>query len=205
MGYYPLALRLYLPESWISQPQRLLTVRVPAEAQVPKTKGEIALELLDLVRTEGLPHQAVVADAGYGIGVDFRHGLEERGEAYVVGIAGQEAVFTQPPSWAVRPEATERGRPPTRWYITADTSAPVAVQRLAQQLERAPSAGDRAPKVCCTPSLPGCACGQRIAGRRDAPPTMYRTSTPTRVGCWSNGAVMGRSATPCPTCQRRLR
>ena len=84
MGDSPLALRLYLPESWISQPQRLLTVRVPAEAQVPKTKGEIALELLDLVRTEGLPHQAVVADAGYGIGIDFRHGLEERGEAYVV-------------------------------------------------------------------------------------------------------------------------
>jgi SRSO17 transposase len=113
-------------------------VHVPAEAQVPKTKGEIALELLDLVRKEGLPHQAVVADAGYGIGGDFRHGLEERGEVYVVGIAGQEAVFTEPPSWAVRPESAERGRPPSRWYITADTPAPVAVKRLAEQLQRTP-------------------------------------------------------------------
>ena len=138
LGDYPLALRLYLPESWISQPQRMQTVHVPAEAQVAKTKGEIALGLLDLVRTEGLPHQAVVADAGYGIGVDFRHGLEERGEAYVVGIAGQEAVFTKPPSWAVRPEAAERGRPPTRWYVTPETPAPVVVKRLAEQLERTP-------------------------------------------------------------------
>jgi SRSO17 transposase len=138
LGDYPLALRLFLPESWTSQPQRMATVHVPTEAQVPMTKGEIALGLLDLVRTEGLPHQAVVADAGYGIGVDFRHGLEERGEAYVVGIAGQEAVFSQPPGWAVRPDLTERGRPPTRWYITPETPAPVGVKRLAEQLERTP-------------------------------------------------------------------
>src|SRR5260370_32858078 len=38
-------------------------------------------------------------------------GLEERGEHYAVGIAGQEAVFTKPPEWAVRPETTETGRP----------------------------------------------------------------------------------------------
>jgi SRSO17 transposase len=113
-------------------------VHVPAEAQAPKTKGEIALDLLDLVRKEGLPHQAVVADAGYGIGVEFRHGLEQRGETYVVGITGQEAVFTQPPSWAVRTETAERGRPPRRWYITADTPAPVSVKQLAQQLARTP-------------------------------------------------------------------
>ncbi len=64
-GDYPLALRLYLPDSWISQPERMQAVRVPAETQVPCTKGEIALDLLDQVRAEGLAHQAVVADAGY--------------------------------------------------------------------------------------------------------------------------------------------
>ena len=138
MGDYPLALRLFLPESWTSQPERMEAVHVPAEAQVPQTKGEIALDLLDLVRKEGLPHQAVVADAGYGIGVEFRHGLEQRGQTYVVGVTGQEAVFTQPPSWAVRTETAERGRPPSRWYITAETPAPVSVKQLAQQLARTP-------------------------------------------------------------------
>ena len=75
-------------------------VHVPAAEQTPQTKGEIALTLLDQVRGEGLPHHGVVADAGYGLSVDFRRGLEQRGEPYVVGIAGQEA---SPPAAAARP------------------------------------------------------------------------------------------------------
>src|SRR5437762_12072212 len=61
LGDYPLALRLFLPEAWTSQPPRMEAVHVPAEAQVHMTKGEIALNLLDHMRGEGLPHQAVVA------------------------------------------------------------------------------------------------------------------------------------------------
>jgi SRSO17 transposase len=136
-GDYPLALRLFLPETWTSQPERMQAVRVPVETQVPCTKGEIALDLLDQVRTEGLAHQAVVADAGYGLSVDFRRGLEDRHEQYVVGIAGKEAVFSEPPTWAVGPD-TQRGRPPTRRYVAADTPQPVVVKQLAETLERTP-------------------------------------------------------------------
>jgi len=136
-GDYPLALRLYLPDSWISQPERMQAVRVPAATQVPCTKGEIALDLLDQVRGEGLAHQAVVADAGYGLSVDFRRGLEDRHEHYVVGIAGKEAVFSEPPTWVVAPD-TQRGRPPTRRYVAADTPQPVVVKQLAETLERTP-------------------------------------------------------------------
>ena len=134
-GDYPLALRLYLPDSWVSQPERMQAVRVPAATQVPCTKGEIALDLLDQVRGEGLAHQAVVADAGYGLSVDFRRGLEDRHEHYVVGIAGKEAVFSEPPTWVVAPD-TQRGRPPTRRYVAADTPQPVVVKQLAETLER---------------------------------------------------------------------
>jgi len=137
-GDYPRALRLFRPDSWTSQPERMQAVHVPAAEQEPQTKGEIALKLLDQVRGEGLPHRGVVVDAGYGISADFRRGLEERGEHYVVGIAGQEIVFSTPPSWAVRPETTETGRPPTRWYITSEAPPPVAVKRLAEKLERTP-------------------------------------------------------------------
>jgi SRSO17 transposase len=84
-GDYPLALRLFLPESWTSQTQRMAAVRVPANCQSPRTKEQIALDLLDQMRAEGVPHQAVVADAGYGLSVEFRRGLEERGEVYVGG------------------------------------------------------------------------------------------------------------------------
>ena len=115
-GDYPLALRLYLPESWTSQPEQMQAVRVPSVYQKARTKEQIALELLDQVRSEGLPHQAVVADAGYGLSVEFRRGLEERGEIYVVGVTGNEAVFSEPPQWTVRSD-THRGRPPERRHV----------------------------------------------------------------------------------------
>lgn len=136
-GDYPLALRLYLHESWTSQPERMEAVRVPPRYQVPRTKEQIALDLLDQVRSEDLPHQAVVADAGYGLSVNFRRGLEERAEVYVVGVTGQEAIFVEPPTWMVRTN-THRGRPPTRQYVAAETPAPQSVKQVAQQLERTP-------------------------------------------------------------------
>lgn len=136
-GDYPLALRLYLPESWTTQPERMQAVHVPPAYQMARTKEQIALELLDQVREEGLRHQAVVADAGYGLSVEFRRGLEERGEVYVVGVTGKEAVFGEPPTWAVRSD-THRGRPPERWYVADQAPTPVAVKYLAETLERTP-------------------------------------------------------------------
>jgi SRSO17 transposase len=136
-GDYPLALRLYLPESWTEQPERMAVVRVPPAYQQARTKEQIALEVLDQVRAEGLPHQAVVADAGYGRTVAFRRGLEQRGEHYLVGITGQEVVFTEPPPWVV-PTDTQRGRPPTRQYLAADTPPPPSVKQLAEHLARTP-------------------------------------------------------------------
>jgi SRSO17 transposase len=112
-------------------------VRVPLAYQTARTKEQIALELLDQVRAEGLRHQAVVADAGYGLSVDFRRGLEERGEAYVVGVTGQEVVFVEPPTWKVAVD-TRRGRPPTRHYVADDAPQRQTVKQFAAQLPRTP-------------------------------------------------------------------
>ena len=136
LGDYPLALRLFLPEEWTNQSERLGSVGVPVAERAPRTKGEIALAVLDVVRGEELPHQAVVADAGYGTGGAFRQGLEERGERYVVGVSGQAVVFRRAPKWAVRTAAVPRGRPASRWSITAETPAPISIKQLAQHLKR---------------------------------------------------------------------
>src|SRR4051794_8489286 len=81
-GHYPLDMRLYLPESWLSEPARLDRAGVPGAERRSLTKGQIALELLDQVRAEGLPGGLVVADAGYGVSGPFRDGLAERGLHY---------------------------------------------------------------------------------------------------------------------------
>jgi SRSO17 transposase len=136
-GDYPLTLRLYLPESWTDAPDRLAEAGVPVAERAFATKPELALHLLDQVRAEGLPHAGVVADAGYGPSAELRAGLEARGERYVVGLTGEEVVLRAPPTWAVRPApASCKGPKPQRWYLRPETPTPVAVQALAQTLER---------------------------------------------------------------------
>src|SRR3954462_6431262 len=98
-GHYPLAMRLYLPESWAGDPERLDKAGVPQEHRKVATKGRIALELLDRVRAEGLPGRLVVADAGYGVSGPFREGLAQRGLHYIVGVTEEMVVFAEEPSW----------------------------------------------------------------------------------------------------------
>jgi SRSO17 transposase len=133
---YPLALRLYLPEAWADAPERLERARVPARERAFKTKWQIALELLDTVREEGLPHRLVVADAGYGAVTEFRDGLEAREERYIVGLLGSESVFTEPPTWVVPEPRGTRGRPRTRAHLAEAAPRPVAAKELAERLER---------------------------------------------------------------------
>jgi hypothetical protein len=99
-GHYPLDMRLYLPASWLDDPARLARAGVPEVERRELTKGQIALELLDRVRAEGLPGRVVVADAGYGVSGPFRDGLAERGLHYVVGVTDDMVVFAEEPVWA---------------------------------------------------------------------------------------------------------
>jgi SRSO17 transposase len=134
-GDYPLALRLFLPEAWTADSERLDRARVPAGERAAKAKWQVALDLLDTVREEGLPHALVVADAGYGAGGEFRAGLEARRERYIVGLLGEELVFSEPPRWVVR-APRPRGRPPTRAHLAAGAPRPLAAKALAERLER---------------------------------------------------------------------
>src|SRR5215217_441838 len=129
-GDYPLALRLYLPETWTSDPDRLEQARVPPDERAFRTKWQIALDLVDEVRAEQLPHAITVADAGYGAVTAFREGLEHRREAYVVGLLGEEVVLTEPPRWIPHAPKSARGRRPSRAYLAEDGPRPVAIHTL---------------------------------------------------------------------------
>jgi SRSO17 transposase len=134
-GHCPLAMQLYLPESWLGDADRLDKAGVPPSSRQLKTKGEIALELLDQVRGEGLPGRVVVADAGYGVSEAFREGLRERGLSYVVGVTGDMVVFTEEPRW-VEPEPSRGGRPRTRTRLAEDAPRPASLKDLASRLPR---------------------------------------------------------------------
>ncbi len=89
----PVGLRLFLPEEWTSKPERCARAGVPEAEVVPRSKGEIALAELDRLGAAGLRFGIVLADAGYGASAAFRHGLDERGLAWAVGIPRNQKVY----------------------------------------------------------------------------------------------------------------
>lgn len=90
---WPVATRLYLPDSWASDPDRRKKAQVPEGIQF-QTKAEIALGLLDEANAWGVPHACVVTDADYGDNPAFLNGLEARSERGVVAIRANFSVAT---------------------------------------------------------------------------------------------------------------
>src|SRR5580704_639316 len=87
------ALRLFVPESWTSNPVRLKRAGVPVEHRAARTKPEIALAEIDCVMAAGVRFGCVLADAGYGLSAPFRQGLSARGLVWAVGFPGRQKVY----------------------------------------------------------------------------------------------------------------
>ena len=86
-------LRLFLPESWTNEPERMKRARVPAERQLPTSKPDIAIAEIDRVMAAGTRFGCVLADAGYGSGAAFRQALSERGLSWAVGLSSRQTVY----------------------------------------------------------------------------------------------------------------
>ena len=118
------SLRLFLPESWTSDPERLAKARVPQAQWTPRTKPEIALEEIDRLRTAGVRFGCVLADAGYGRSTPFRQALSERGLRWAVGIPAKQKVY--PADVEMIFPVASRGRPrlrpiPDQLSVAAET------------------------------------------------------------------------------------
>src|SRR3954452_16116212 len=135
-GHVPAALRLYVPKSWTTSPKRLTEAKVPESCRDAKTKGQIALELLDQVRGEGrLPGDLVITDSGYGVSQPFREGLAQRQLFYIAGVTSEMVVFTEEPRWE-RPQPATGGRPRTNPRLAEASPRPVRLEELAERLPR---------------------------------------------------------------------
>ena len=123
-------LRLFLPESWSSDPVRLSGAGVPEDQRIYRTKPDIALAEIDRIRAAGLRFGCVRADAGYGLSAPFRQALSERGLRWAVGIPFKQKVY--PAAVAMIFPVAGRGRPRKRHIPDATSMSAQAM------LERAP-------------------------------------------------------------------
>ena len=129
-GHVPLGLRLFLPEVWLEAPARLDQAGVPTPERRTLSKGEIALELLDAVRTEGvLPGRVVVGDSGYGVSGPLRAGLAVRGLHYVLGVTAEMVVFLEEPRWQA-PGPGRRARPRLHHRLAAGSPRPLSLREV---------------------------------------------------------------------------
>jgi SRSO17 transposase len=119
-------LRLFLPETWTGDPDRMARARVPEDRQIALSKPEIAIAEIDRVRAAGVRFGCVLADAGYGSSGPFRHALRTRGLAWAVGLSRRQNVYPVDVG-LIFPEA---GRGRRRKYHLPDRAAVSAEQML---------------------------------------------------------------------------
>ena len=118
-------LRLFLPESWTDDPERMARARVPEDRQTALTKPEIAIEEIDRVIASGARFGCVLADSGYGSSGPFRQALSERGLLWAVGLSRRQNVY--PADVALIFPVAKAGKP--RKYHIPD-QPPVSAEAL---------------------------------------------------------------------------
>jgi SRSO17 transposase len=131
-GYGLLNGRLYMPKSWFSKEQeKRRAFNLVPENLVFETKQQIALKLIDEVRTTGcFPAKWIGADAAFGGDIDFLDALP-KDLSYFAAIKSDTQVFTKKPK-AGLPPYRGRGRRPTKSKILPGQPKPRSVAEIAK-------------------------------------------------------------------------
>ena len=102
---------LYLPQSWISDPDRCAAAGIPVERRQYRSKNELALELLERALQLGhLRAGWVAGDDAFGMSPSFREALAALGMRYVLDVPGNTTVWPLELAWT-SPEYQGFGRP----------------------------------------------------------------------------------------------
>ena len=91
-GHTFLGRKLYLPESWVSDPERCLKAGVPEESIKFATKPALGQQMLEEASEAGILFAWVTGDAVYGDNPGLRDYLETQNQAYVLAVSCTERV-----------------------------------------------------------------------------------------------------------------
>jgi SRSO17 transposase len=132
-SHFPLLGRLYLPQVWTADAERMGRAGVPEECQVFREKWKLALELLDELKPE-VAAEVIVCDAGYGEVKEFLRELDARGQTFVAQIPESHSFW--PAEVAVTTGVNPTGRPRRFPQVTDPQARPLQAQEWRTQVER---------------------------------------------------------------------
>ena len=107
--------RLYLPKPWTDDPRRCAQAGVPAADRVHKTKPQLALEIVEQARTNGVRFEWVGMDAAYGSSFELLQALDNSGELFVADIRKDRHIYLEDPAPYVPASHPGKGRPRRRY------------------------------------------------------------------------------------------
>ena len=119
--------RLYLPKEWTDDVERCNKAGIPQSERVFKTKNQLALEIVEQARRNGVRFGWVGADAGYGSGPDFLFALADAGHTFLIDVHKSFVIYEVDPQ--PKPGSSTKGRKPNG-SISEQTS--LSVQQFVQ-------------------------------------------------------------------------
>jgi SRSO17 transposase len=107
--------RLFLPEEWSQDMGRCEKTKVPEAERVHRTKGELALMIVERARQRGLDFQWIGGDEIYGNNKPLTDALEDMGEVFLMDINSNHGLYDNDPCPRPKHERPGlRGRPVCR-------------------------------------------------------------------------------------------
>lgn len=104
---------LYVPEEWFAEPARCREAGIPESTQF-RTKGAMALDMIERLRREGLRFAHVVFDAGYGHLPWLLRALDDEGETFLAEVHSDQTIYLADPAPAVPARQSTKGKAPSR-------------------------------------------------------------------------------------------
>jgi len=109
---------LYVPEEWFADPARCREAGIPEGTQF-RTKGKMALEMIQRLRREGLRFAYVVFDGGYGHLPWLLRALDGERETFLAEVHSDQTIYLVDPAPVVPARQSAKGKAPRRLQAQA--------------------------------------------------------------------------------------
>jgi len=127
--------RLYLPEEWLTKPQRCKAAGIP-QGTIFRTKPELAAAMVEGAVRRGLRARWLTADEAYGQDPVFLDTVDSVGWLYVVEVPVNLKVWKERPKVLLPTPPGKAGRPRKKTRLSRESRRPATVKRLAANLRR---------------------------------------------------------------------